>query len=86
MVVPVRRWPGLPRRCLGRVSDPGRLCTVCRTTDRQQPQVAERAVTAAEAAEANGNLSRLRRGQPLAKPGRSLVAGLRGRGIGCVGE
>ncbi|WP_392838788.1 hypothetical protein [Streptomyces sp. LN500] len=41
---------------------PGGLCTVCRTiTDSQQPQTAERAVTAAEAAETNGILARLRR-------------------------
>lgn len=40
----------------------GSPCTVCRTsTDSQQPQTAERAVMAAEAAETNGILARLRR-------------------------
>ncbi|WP_330249141.1 MULTISPECIES: hypothetical protein [unclassified Streptomyces] len=41
---------------------PGGLCTVCRKiTDSQQPPTVERAVTAAEAAETNGILARLRR-------------------------
>ncbi|WP_327425743.1 hypothetical protein OG612_42170 (plasmid) [Streptomyces sp. NBC_01527] len=40
---------------------PGGPCTVCRTlTDSQQPPTAERAVTAAEAAENNGILAPLR--------------------------
>ncbi|MFD5065497.1 replication-relaxation family protein [Streptomyces sp. NPDC058394] len=40
----------------------GGPCTVCRTlTDSQQPPTTERAVTAAEAAETNGILARLRR-------------------------
>ncbi|MGW3698720.1 replication-relaxation family protein [Streptomyces sp. NPDC005056] len=41
----------------------GSPCTACRTlTDSQQPATTERAVTAAEAAESNGILARLRRG------------------------
>ncbi|WP_405890460.1 hypothetical protein OG612_00535 [Streptomyces sp. NBC_01527] len=60
--VPVLRWPGLSRAMPGRAGGPGDLCTVCRKiTDSQQPPTAERAVTAAEAAETNGILARLRR-------------------------
>ncbi|MFB7224510.1 hypothetical protein [Streptomyces sp. NPDC056227] len=40
----------------------GSPCTDCRkSTDGQQPPMAERAVTAAEATETNGILARLRR-------------------------
>ncbi|WP_328921251.1 hypothetical protein OG911_43825 [Streptomyces sp. NBC_00208] len=71
----------------GEAATPGGLCTAERSLNgsSQQPQSADRAVSAAEAAESNGIPSSLRRRQPLAKPGCSLVAGVHGREVVCVG-
>ncbi|MFE7394720.1 replication-relaxation family protein [Streptomyces sp. NPDC057582] len=54
--------PVYPGDAWGEPMVPGRPCTVCRTiTDSEQPPTAQRAATAAEAAETNGILARLRR-------------------------
>ncbi|MFI6063391.1 hypothetical protein [Streptomyces sp. NPDC051286] len=56
------RWPAYPGDAGGEPVVRGGPCTVCGTiTDSEKPPTAERAATAAEAAETNGIPARLRR-------------------------